>query len=120
MSAHSDYPGLTWTVNVVHRNHCPPGPFCLIVYFQELKFSRKKAGLFKDKCAQTWCYSGTNVLEKVPEEPVLPLYHSTGRWPLHQLGCLPSEISDNLFIYFYSSPMNGIIREDETETDLMA
>lgn len=70
MSAHSSYPGLMWSVNVVHRNHCPPGYFCLIVHFQELKFSHKKAGLFKNKCAQTWRYSGMAVLEKIPEEPV--------------------------------------------------
>lgn len=64
MSAHSSYPGLMWSVNVVHRNHCPPGSFCLIVHFQELKFSHKKAGLFKNKCSQIWRYSGMAVLEK--------------------------------------------------------
>lgn len=53
MSAHSSYPGLTWSVNVVHRNHFPPGSFCLRVCFQELKFSQKKAGLFNSKYAQT-------------------------------------------------------------------
>lgn len=81
MSAHSSYPGLMWSVNVVHRNHCPPGSFCLIVHFQELKFSHKKAGLFKNKCSQIWRYSGMAVLEKNPWRASLPLYHSAGRGP---------------------------------------
>lgn len=42
--------------SVPETSPVPPGLSCLIVYFQKLKFIQEKAGIFQNKCAQTWNY----------------------------------------------------------------